>query len=64
MTTPRSDPIRRILPLVVALVGLVWLLQGLGVPIGKGSFMIGDPTWAVIGAILIAAAALLSWKRR
>ena len=64
MTTRRPDPLRWLLPLVLALVGIVWVLQGLGVPIGKGSFMIGDPTWTFIGAILVAAAALLYWKRR
>lgn len=63
MTPRRPDPLRRILPLVIALVGLVWLLQGLGVPIG-GGFMVGDSTWAVIGAVMIAVAAVLYRKRR
>jgi hypothetical protein len=42
----------------VALVGAVWVGQGLGyVP---GSFMSGDVTWAVVGAaLLVVAVALL-----
>jgi hypothetical protein len=48
---------------VVALVGLVWALQGAGVPIG-GSFMIGEPFWLAAGLALIAAAAgYAAWPR-
>jgi hypothetical protein len=46
---------------VVALTGLVWIAQGLGVPIG-GSFMIGDPFWAVAGAVLVALAGVVAWR--
>ena len=44
----------------VALTGLIFLLQGLGVPIGRG-FMVGDPTWALVGAIVIIAAGAVTW---
>jgi hypothetical protein len=50
-------PTRLVLAVVLALVGLVWLGQGLGF-IG-GSFMTGSPFWAVVGVILLAAAALV-----
>lgn len=61
--TTVSDQTRRIAAGVVALVGLVWLLQGLGAPIG-GSFMIGDPFWAYAGAALIVGAIVLAaWPR-
>jgi hypothetical protein len=48
---------------IVAVVGLIWLLQGLGVPIGK-SFMIGDPFWAIAGvAMIVGAPIYAAWPR-
>lgn len=47
-------PPRLILTVVLALVGLVWIGQGLGF-IG-GSVMSGDPFWAVAGAVLVGLA--------
>jgi hypothetical protein len=47
-------PTRLVLAAVIALVGIVWLGQGVGL-IG-GSFMTGSPLWAVIGAVLAALA--------
>lgn len=45
------------------LAGLVFVLQGLNVL--PGSFMTGDPQWAVNGAILIAVGiGLLAWSSR
>ena len=41
---------------VALIVGVVWIGQGVGL-IG-GSFMTGDPTWAIVGAIVSAGAAL------
>jgi hypothetical protein len=55
--SPRRDRTRFVLAAIAALVGFVWILQGLGVPIGRGSFMIGDPTWTLIGLVLTVAAA-------
>jgi hypothetical protein len=50
-------PARLVIALVLALVGGVWLGQGLGfVP---GSFMTGDPFWAAVGAVLLVVAALV-----
>ncbi len=57
--------ITRIIGLVLFLVGGVWFLQGIGVHIGK-SFMIGDSTWIIIGAIvaLVGLVLLLRPRRR
>jgi hypothetical protein len=61
-TTVR-DRNRLVAALVVGLVGLVWVLQGMGAPIG-GGFMVGDPFWILAGAALIAAAAAYAaWPR-
>lgn len=54
--------VKRPLILVLAAVGFVWLGQGIGL-IG-GSFMTGDPTWAVIGASMLLAAAVLTALNR
>lgn len=50
-------PTRLVLAAVLALVGLVWIGQGLGF-IG-GSFMTGSLEWAAIGTALLVGAALL-----
>jgi hypothetical protein len=44
---------------VLALTGIVWLGQGIGLI--HGSYMTGQPKWAVIGAALIAVAAGMFW---
>ena len=41
-------------------VGLVWIGQGLGILRGS-SFMVGDPTWAVTGAVLVALGTFVAW---
>jgi uncharacterized BrkB/YihY/UPF0761 family membrane protein len=45
---------------LVALVGLVWIGQGLGYL--PGSFMSGDPTWAVIGAVVMLLGLAVAWS--
>ncbi len=47
---------------VLLLVGLVWLGQGLGFI--RGSFMSGQQTWAMIGAIFVVVGAWLAWATR
>ena len=49
-------------PVVLLLVGLVWIGQGLGLLRGS-SFMVDDVRWAVIGAVLVAGALALAWRR-
>jgi hypothetical protein len=48
-----------VLLVVAVLMGLVWIGQGVGLI--RGSFMSGDPTWAVMGAIVSGSAALALW---
>jgi F0F1-type ATP synthase assembly protein I len=47
----------------LALVGAVWVGQGVGLI--PGSFMTGDPLWALIGSVLlVAAAGIAALERR
>jgi len=56
-------PSRLALAAIFALVGLVWIGQGVGA-IG-GSVMSGSPFWAVVGAILVVVAvAIVVLERR
>jgi hypothetical protein len=57
------DRTRWIIAAVVGLTGLVWLLQGLGAPIG-GSFMVGDRFWAYAGGALMIGAVVYGWWPR
>ena len=51
--------IRLVVAAVLALVGSVFALQGVGVL--PGSVMTGDPKWAVIGTIMLMLAAGIAW---
>jgi len=42
---------------LMVLMGGVWLLQGIGIL--PGSFMTGQPFWAIMGAISLAVGGLL-----
>ena len=42
---------------VVALVGVVWLLQGIGLL--QGSVMSGQSLWVVVGALALVVGAIL-----
>jgi hypothetical protein len=46
-----------ILGVLLVLAGLVWFFQGINILLG--SFMSGQPRWAVIGAVLVGIGALL-----
>ena len=50
-------PSRLVLAALFALVGLVWIGQGLGI-IG-GSVMTGSAFWAVVGVVLLIVAVLI-----
>jgi hypothetical protein len=55
--------VRLVLAVILALVGVVWILQGLDVLGGYG--MSGQIEWTVIGAILVVVAvALLAGARK
>jgi cytochrome c oxidase subunit IV len=59
MPLRRPDPVRLVLYAAIALAGVVFVLQGLGVPIGR-SFMIGDLRWTAIGAAMVIAAGFVA----
>jgi hypothetical protein len=46
-----------ILGVLLILAGLVWFFQGINILLG--SFMSGQPRWAVIGAVLVGIGGLL-----
>jgi hypothetical protein len=48
--------------LLLALVGCVWVAQGIGVL--PGSFMSGQTKWAVYGGIAVAAGLAIVWLSR
>ena len=53
---------RMAVALLIGAVGLIFLGQGIGwIP---GSYMTGDPTWAVVGAVMVVIAAVLVWRGR
>ncbi|MEX1156068.1 MAG: hypothetical protein WED12_02785 [Chloroflexota bacterium] len=54
-----------VLGVMVALGGAVWIAQGLNLPFAPGSFMTGDRTWIVLGAIaVVGGVALVTAARR
>ncbi len=56
-----SVPTRRVIAALLALVGFVWLGQGVGLI--PGSFMTGQAFWAVMGVVFLAAAFWLARSR-
>lgn len=48
----RMSPMPRAVGLVMMAIGLVWLLQGVGVM--NGSVMSGNALWAVLGLVVLA----------
>jgi uncharacterized membrane protein HdeD (DUF308 family) len=46
---------RRIIAALCLIVGVVWIVQGVGVL--HGSFMTGHAVWAVLGAVLVVVGA-------
>ena len=55
-------PSRLVLAALFALVGLVWIGQGVGL-IG-GSVMTGSPFWAIVGAVLLVIATMILFRER
>jgi hypothetical protein len=51
---------RTILAVILIAIGLVWVGQGTGLLKGTG-FMVGDPTWALIGVVAVVAGLGLGW---
>jgi hypothetical protein len=50
--------------IILAIVGLVWILQGLDVAFAPQSFMTGDMAWVAWGAVAMLAGGLLFWRGR
>jgi hypothetical protein len=42
----------------------VWIGQGLGILTAGRSFMIGDPLWAVIGAVSVVVGLVVAIRER
>ena len=49
----------KVISVLVFLAGGVWFLQGINIL--PGSFMTGDPQWAINGAIMMIVAGGLFW---
>ena len=55
--------IMRALAVVLALIGVIWVIQGFGIA-PTGSFMDGRPLWGVIGLVCLAGSvAALGYER-
>lgn len=52
--------------LVVLLTGAIFIAQGTGLVRGQSyvgrSFMVGDPTWALIGTAMVVASLVVLWR--
>jgi hypothetical protein len=51
-----------VIGLVLALIGAVWVLQGLNSQLVPQSFMTGTRTWLVIGGVTFAVGLVVSWR--
>jgi hypothetical protein len=52
--------------MLAALAGIVWIAQGLNLPLAPRSFMTADRTWLVIGLVTVVGGVALagwSWRR-
>ena len=61
----RRSPLRLVLAAGIVVTGAIWIGQGLGILTAADSFMVGDPTWTVIGAgfvVLGAALGRRAWR--
>ena len=57
--------VAKVLGILVAFGGLVWIAQGLNLPFAPRSFMTADRTWIVLGAVaVVVGAATVGWGRR
>jgi hypothetical protein len=48
--------------IILAVIGLVWILQGFDVAFAPKSFMTGDLTWAAWGAVAMLVGGVLFWR--
>jgi flagellar basal body-associated protein FliL len=60
---PENDPPMKTTGIILLLIGVLWVLQGLGI-VG-GSFMTGQRQWFYIGVVTaVVGLALLAWAAR
>jgi len=52
--------LKGIVGVVCVLIGLVWIGQGTNIL--PGSFMTGQPMWAIIGLVVLLAGAWMLWS--
>jgi hypothetical protein len=58
-------PVGIVLGTLGAVVGAVFVAQGLNLPFAPPSYMTGDRTWLVVGAIMVVAGiGLAAWNLR
>lgn len=57
----RASAATLVVAVLAGLLGLIFMGQGLGIITG-GSVMVGDRTWAVIGAVVVVVAAWVAWR--
>ncbi len=50
--------------MVLAIIGLVWILQGFDVAFAPQSFMTGEMAWVAWGVVAMVAGGLLFWRGR
>ena len=54
-----------VIGILLMLAGAVWIAQGLNLPFAPASFMTGDRTWILIGAVtVVGGAILIGWTRQ
>jgi hypothetical protein len=65
MLVPAMRMVGIVLGAIGALVGAVFVAQGLNLPFAPPSYMTGDRTWIVIGSgMVVAGIALAGWSLR
>jgi hypothetical protein len=63
MSRPMRD-VSKAAGIVLAIVGMVWILQGFDVSFAPQGFMTGDLTWVVLGVVAMLAGGILFWRGR
>jgi hypothetical protein len=48
--------------IILAIIGLIWILQGFDVAFAPQSFMTGDMTWVAWGAVAMLAGGARLWR--
>jgi len=54
--------VSRAIGIILGIVGVIWILQGLDMPIAPQSFMTGDRAWVALGALAVLVGGAMLWK--